>query len=307
MKTSTIVAIAALIVGSTACAHQPTHDLTDARRAYTQATDGAANQYAPVELYEAEKVLLKAERAHEDDPGSKRERDLAYVAMRRIQLAQAAAMTRKAEASEQRARVVRTKTLEEQRHLTVERLMQVESQLDEREQLLRDREQELEQAERERDAFQQRLSDATASLEGQAKVEGDAYSSRTVLVLDDEVLFRKGSARLLTPAKDSLRELASALKEHEGKPVIKVEGYTDSTGSKTSNQRLSQDRADTVRQFLVQEGVPADTVTAIGFGESNPVASNSTAEGRASNRRVEIVIEERWMNGKPVNGSGGGG
>jgi OOP family OmpA-OmpF porin len=71
-----------------------------------------------------------------------------------------------------------------------------------------------------------------------------------------------------------------------------VEGYTDSVGSEAYNQQLSQRRADAVRQVMVDEyGVAADRVSAVGEGESDPVASNDTAEGRALNRRVEASVE----------------
>jgi OOP family OmpA-OmpF porin len=76
------------------------------------------------------------------------------------------------------------------------------------------------------------------------------------------------------------------------RPGVKVvvEGHTDSTGSDAYNQGLSQRRADSVLNYLVRKGVPAGRLTARGFGESNPVASNDTAEGRALNRRVALEV-----------------
>jgi outer membrane protein OmpA-like peptidoglycan-associated protein len=71
---------------------------------------------------------------------------------------------------------------------------------------------------------------------------------------------------------------------------IQLEGHTDSIGSDDYNQKLSEQRADTVRQYLVDQSVPAGTVTAIGLGKANPVASNDTAAGRQKNRRVEMVV-----------------
>ncbi|MCX4246636.1 OmpA family protein [Paraliomyxa miuraensis] len=302
-----MLAILVITLGPAACAHDPTNDLVDARRAYAQASDGPANEHAPVDLYEAEKALQRAEQAHQDDPGSKRERDLAYVAMRRIQLAEAKANATKAAQAEQRAEATRTNLLRRQRDRSMERLGQVERKLGDRERLLQDREQALQEARLERDAFQRRLSAATASLAGQAKIEDDAQKGRTVVVLNSEVLFTKGSADLLDPAKDSLRKLARALEEHGGNPGIVIEGYTDSTGSSAFNRRLSQERANSVRQFLVQEGMAAGSISAIGFGEADPVASNATPEGRANNRRVEIVIEDRAQGDESALGRKGGG
>jgi OOP family OmpA-OmpF porin len=73
---------------------------------------------------------------------------------------------------------------------------------------------------------------------------------------------------------------------------VSVEGHTDSIGSDAYNQRLSERRAKTVRDYMVSRGIDASRITARGFGESKPVASNTTAEGRAENRRVEILPEQ---------------
>jgi outer membrane protein OmpA-like peptidoglycan-associated protein len=87
-----------------------------------------------------------------------------------------------------------------------------------------------------------------------------------------------------------LNEAAETLKAEGGIAVI-VEGHTDSVGSDAYNQKLSQRRADAVRQYLVKHGIPANRITAEGFGESRPVASNDTADGRAQNRRVELRVD----------------
>ena len=87
-----------------------------------------------------------------------------------------------------------------------------------------------------------------------------------------------------------LNEAVATLKAEGGIAVI-VEGHTDSVGTDASNQKLSHRRADAVRQYLVKHGIPANRITAEGFGESRPVASNDTADGRAQNRRVELRVE----------------
>jgi outer membrane protein OmpA-like peptidoglycan-associated protein len=87
-----------------------------------------------------------------------------------------------------------------------------------------------------------------------------------------------------------LNEAAETLKAAGGIAVI-VEGHTDSVGSDAYNQKLSQRRADAVRQYLAKHGIPANRITTEGFGESRPVASNDTADGRAQNRRVELRVE----------------
>jgi hypothetical protein len=75
-----------------------------------------------------------------------------------------------------------------------------------------------------------------------------------------------------------------------------VEGHTDDRGSDATNQQLSQKRADAVREYLESRGVPAERMRSVGRGESNPVASNDNPEGRANNRRVEIIVERASSN-----------
>ena len=70
---------------------------------------------------------------------------------------------------------------------------------------------------------------------------------------------------------------------------VEVDGHTDNTGSASVNARLSKQRAEAVRQYLIEHGVPEDRLTAKGYGPSKPIASNKTAEGRAQNRRVELT------------------
>ncbi len=106
---------------------------------------------------------------------------------------------------------------------------------------------------------------------------------RGVNFATDSAAIDPGSAVVLDVAADQLRE-------RPGVSVV-IEGHTDSTGSDAYNQALSQRRADSVRSYLVRKGVPSDRLTARGLGESSPVASNDTADGRAMNRRVELEVK----------------
>lgn len=101
------------------------------------------------------------------------------------------------------------------------------------------------------------------------------------------VSFEPGKARLLPQSTRGLDEVAAALIANP-QWQVEVAGHTDSTGSAAVNQRLSQARATAVRAYLVSRGVPATRLVARGYGSSDPVASNATAEGRARNRRVEL-------------------
>jgi len=111
-----------------------------------------------------------------------------------------------------------------------------------------------------------------------------------VITLSGQVLFVTGKSELLPAARDQLDQVAAALKDQgDLKPMV-VEGYTDAVGSDATNLKLSKDRAEAVRTYLVSKGVSGDKITSVGKGKANPVASNDTPEGRANNRRVEIVV-----------------
>jgi outer membrane protein OmpA-like peptidoglycan-associated protein len=109
-----------------------------------------------------------------------------------------------------------------------------------------------------------------------------------VLTLDD-VLFDTGKAQLKSGATRSIEQIAAFLKENPDRHV-QVEGFTDSQGADDYNLELSQSRADSVAMAIIQRGVDAQRVRALGYGEGYPVASNANAGSRQLNRRVEIIV-----------------
>jgi len=112
---------------------------------------------------------------------------------------------------------------------------------------------------------------------------------RGLVVSLGDVLFATGKYDLKPDAQLKLAKLSGIILAHPGLNLA-VEGYTDNVGSEEFNQDLSEKRADSVRDFLIQQGLSSDRVTSQGFGMSSPVASNDTAAGRQQNRRVEIVV-----------------
>ncbi|MGR2736881.1 OmpA family protein [Billgrantia sp. Q4P2] len=108
------------------------------------------------------------------------------------------------------------------------------------------------------------------------------------VTLDSEVTFAFDSAEIRPGAHQTLDQVARTLRENQNLRV-RIEGHTDSVGSAQYNQGLSQRRADSVRDFLVSRGIAENRMTTRGFGEERPVATNETDEGRAQNRRVEIL------------------
>ena len=132
------------------------------------------------------------------------------------------------------------------------------------------------------------LRSALASLLEMASVKEE--SRGLVITLNGSVLFATGKSELLPAAKNKLDEVAAAIKDLKPGQAIVVEGHTDSVGDDASNQTLSQARAQSVRDYLASKGVPGDKVSAVGKGEGTPVADNKSPEGRANNRRVEIIV-----------------
>ncbi|HXN00153.1 MAG TPA: OmpA family protein [Candidatus Dormibacteraeota bacterium] len=114
-------------------------------------------------------------------------------------------------------------------------------------------------------------------------------SARGLIVNMSDVLFDTGSSTLKPGAREKLAKISGIVLAHPGL-TLQIEGHTDSVGSDEFNQQLSERRADSVRDFLIQQGVAASTIAARGFGKSQPVASNDTPEGRQRNRRVELVV-----------------
>ncbi|MAE93129.1 MAG: hypothetical protein CL910_00570 [Deltaproteobacteria bacterium] len=112
---------------------------------------------------------------------------------------------------------------------------------------------------------------------------------RLFVAFPSDVLFDVDSRALHAGAYGRLNQLADSLVRHPGTEVV-VKGHTDSTGGRDYNLRLSEDRADAVRRYLIAQGVPAARVQAIGLGDTMPVASNETQAGRQQNRRVEFEI-----------------
>jgi outer membrane protein OmpA-like peptidoglycan-associated protein len=121
-----------------------------------------------------------------------------------------------------------------------------------------------------------------------AKLAAKDEARGTIITLSGSVLFRSNDSALLPAALTRLDQVAEALVA-KGQRVT-VEGYTDSRGSQSTNMSLSQRRADSVRSYLVTRGFPTEKIEARGMGPDRPIADNTSAEGRANNRRVEIVI-----------------
>jgi outer membrane protein OmpA-like peptidoglycan-associated protein len=280
----TIGTLLAIGAGGACASSQAPQELSDARAAYQRAqTPGSvAVQLKPDQVHEAKVALDKAEQSFQDDPKDQKTRDLAYVAQRKAQLAEANGLSAHALATKEQAEQDAKQATKGQLAVagkmlasTGERLASTQLQLETEK-----------KAHAEADA---RAKDAMTRLAAAgSKVTEEPRG--VVITMPGGVLFASGKDALLPAAQDKLGQVADALKT-QGDHKIVVEGHTDSQGSDSSNQLLSERRAQAVTTFLVGRGVAAAQIRAEGVGESRPVGDNASPEGRANNRRVEIVIQ----------------
>jgi len=273
------MAFAGLLVGCGASI--PPTELINARLAYQHASTGQAAQLVPAELHKAQAALEIAEKSFQDDPKSFRTRDLAYIADRKAKMADALAITTAENAATAKANKDYQATQTEIVKNTKEDLA-----ASERKTALKTEQLAAEQ--KARVDAEKRAVDALADLAKLAAVKEEARG--LVITLSGSVLFASGKSALLPAAQNRLNQVAEALMATKERKLT-VEGHTDSQGSSSFNQVLSQQRADAVRSYLISRGYPSDLIQAQGIGEDRPVADNTSAEGRANNRRVEIVVD----------------
>jgi outer membrane protein OmpA-like peptidoglycan-associated protein len=297
----TLYAVAALALGCAATG--PTPELVDARRSYDEARSSDAATYSPDKLLTAKQALEAAEAAHSKDPGSFKERSLAYVAQRKATYASVYGSYEKDRSEQVEAeqafrnkqdslrRKAEQQATEAQRSLaaTWDNLSNARQEIAKQQTQLQKSQADLDTEKQARAKAEHEAAAALASLSQIAQVKEEQRG--TVITLDGQVLFVTGKAELLPIARDRLSQVAKSLKDLDSDKLVSVEGFTDSRGNDDMNLKLSQDRADAVKSFLISQGVKPEKLRSVGHGKANPVASNDTAEGRANNRRVEIVVQ----------------
>jgi outer membrane protein OmpA-like peptidoglycan-associated protein len=264
---TTVTALLLLGCGSTKVAAPK--ELIDARAAYASAASGPAAQYNPSDLHVAKTSLDRAEQWYAQDPGAPETRTQSYLALRRAQIASAQGQTGLAIAQRDQAERALIQAQAQALAQTRADLDQARAQLAE--------------SQRNGSAADER---AMAVLERQG---AHKEARGEVITLPGALLFQTGKSELSQAARARLDTVAVALKQAPDKRIV-VEGYTDDVGTDAVNLPLSQARAQEVRAYLISRGVPEANIVAKGFGPTRPIASNKTVEGRATNRRVEIVV-----------------
>jgi outer membrane protein OmpA-like peptidoglycan-associated protein len=318
MKTMQFLIIATLVALVAGCAAKAPSELINARAAYQHASEGPAEKLVPAELHNAHEALVRAEQSFEKEPRSDKTKDLAYVAQRKAELAETLADTAAAKAKKdkadadfqkQQAEMVKQGKQElseaEKQHAEMLAAMAAEQAAREKEKTvaeLQKQQAEIEKQKQEMSESQKTTAEALAALaaEKASKEKAEADLAKLAAVKEEErglvvtlsgsILFRSAESTLMSSAQEKLDQVAKALIAVHARNLI-VEGHTDSRGSESYNQGLSQRRADAVRDYLVQRGYPADRIQARGKGKGSPIADNASPEGRANNRRVEIIIE----------------
>ena len=268
-----------------ACATaEPPQELVAARSAYSQAQRGHAREYSPASLHNAKVALDSAETKFKGDGPSDITRSQAYIALRKAQLAGTDGSTayyqRELALRNQRAMSQRSKSADQTRAELEQARMQLAAE---------------QQA---RAAAEQHANDAMSKLTEANGAQVKKDSRGTIIMLPGSVLFETGKATLRGSAQQKLDKVADALKEQSNAKII-VEGHTDSTGTDKVNMPLSKKRAQSVSSYLESRGVPSTELQTEGLGSQRPVAENDTASGRATNRRVEIVVQNRSEQSAP--------
>ena len=243
-----------------ACATTPPQSsvLEEARtEVSTLAADPLAQQAAGPDLQSARNALQQAEAAQQQKQPIEDVNSLAYLALRNAQAGKARVAEAQAHQQITQAQSEREKTL------------------------LAAREQQVQSAKAQLSETQQQLADLKAK-----------QTDRGMVVTMGDVLFDTGQATLKPGAQLTVERLAKFLVSNP-ETRVRIEGFTDSTGSQEFNELLSQRRADAVARALRDQDVPGSQLQAVGRGEAFPVASNSTTAGRQQNRRVEIVFSDK--------------
>jgi len=252
----------------------PPAELVNARASYDRARQGDAARQRPADLHTAKQAIDTAEHEFSEDGDTKRARDMAYVADRRAQIAEVHGHT--------------AQTTQDQEQNAEQAQATQAEQLGRATEQLASQKQELEHERRARAEADQRAAQAASELAKFASVKQEPRGM--VITLSGAVMFASSKSELLPGAQLKLNSVAEALTKQDKDSKLVVEGHTDSQGGADYNQELSQRRAQTVRDYLVSRGIAGDRVSAQGYGPSRPVADNNSTEGRANNRRVEIVV-----------------
>jgi outer membrane protein OmpA-like peptidoglycan-associated protein len=281
----------------------PPKELVDARNAYGEAEKAPGAKLKPADLHVAKTALDKAEEEFKENPKDEKVAHLAYVAQRKAM--EAKAIGNAAEAQAEKARLEKeagitteqmieagekkAKALEGEVAKTKEEVAKTKEEVAKGKEALEKEKQETAKEKAARLEAEKKAKDAMDALAKSLAVKHEDRGM--VITLSGGVLFATGKWDILPGAQDQLNKVADALKT-QAEHIFIVEGHTDNVGTEAANQTLSQKRAEAVRDYLIVRGVSANAIKAVGKGSTVPVGDNKSPEGRAMNRRVEIIVHK---------------
>lgn len=265
IKKSFFLAMSLIIIGGCANTKTPEGAIA-ARTKLTQLqNDSALASKAPVSIRDADAAVKKAEIPNKDIAQSDH---LVFIAARKVDIAWAQA---------------RTRYLEDQREALGDRIDT---------ERLNSRTREADSAKMDATNAKNDADNARADSENLRRQIAELNAKETergLVVTLGDMLFETGKSNLKGSAVNDLAKLSSFLKAYPDRSLL-IEGHTDSIGSDDNNMSLSQRRADSVRMFLVQQGINSNRLSSYGKGESSPISDNESVAGRSLNRRVEVII-----------------
>lgn len=287
LRRTTLLASALLAAGLIgACAtHAPLPALEQARSSVERTSaDPAVGQYAQIELKDARDTLAHAEQVWRSDGDEQEAKHLAYLAQQRAEIASNTARTRHIDVQIQQSG-------SEADRLRLQARTAEADQATQRAQQAQQQAMSAEQRAAQQQAAARSAQERVGVLEAQLRELEAQQTERGLLVTLGDVLFAFDKAELSPQAGPRMDKLAGFLAQFPERKVL-IEGYTDSVGAQAYNLSLSERRAQAVRDTLVQRGIDSARIGAHGYGKAHPVADNHSADGRAMNRRVEIVITD---------------
>lgn len=310
-----IIAAATAVAALAGCAGTPPINamLEEARSTYRNvATDPQAAKNALVTLRSAEEALRQAEKLNAEGADAEVVTHYAYLSKQRSLTAQEIAKQAAAQQSIEAAQSQRDKILIESRTREAEGAMAraqsatalAEKQRMEAEQARQLAEQKRIEAEKARELAEKRLREAelakaqateadqrAMALAAQLEELQAKQTDRGMVLTLGDVLFDTGKSGLKAGAMRTIDKLAEFLSANPGRKIL-IEGHTDSVGSESYNQKLSERRAQAVRNAIGERGISLDRIESVGLGEAYPVASNDDNGGRQQNRRVEVIFSD---------------
>lgn len=283
---------AATLATLSACGSMPAENglLNEARSDYRQAQDSPqAREFAAAELRQAGASLNRANEAWARDDAVSQVNHLAYLAKQEVALAQTLGRQRAAEQSVEQANAQRSQQRLAARTSEADA---AKASADTAQRDARAAQQQAEVSRQQTALARQQASQSgarTLQLEAELREMNAQQTERGLVITIGDLLFDTNQAVLKPDGLSGVDKLAVFMKQHPQRRAL-VEGFTDSVGNEAANLGLSGRRADAVRQALLAQGLGEERVTARGYGEAHPVASNASSEGRQLNRRVEIVV-----------------